>query len=408
MKQSERVISGLITFVIATVFVSAAALFALKYNDWFVRQELPAKPVVSFSDVHGSKVVLKMDESSVSEGISDVALEELNIYGFPVGDSPYFIYVEKGSHTLSVFEKDGYGLYTKRVYTWITATGKTNLLTPVGVFSVGTKEEWHRWPAHTFSPYATKYYETANLYKGLFIHGPLYQTENFSSLLRGTALQIGTNCSSGCLRTETEAAYFIYELCPEGTMVKIVEGSPLGFAPDRQVYVYNQSITPSLDRFLYPSKELEAISFSEEKHTMTLGEQYTPEILIKPEDAGYIDLNWTTNNPAIIKISGGSIWAVGTGNAILSATTKDNNLSASMLINVIVHNVDTSEAPPDVGGTMVEDNSKIKDDFPIAARFDRLFDLFRKLLKGIRIDSSVNIYFQYFIFNSVHSYQQKY
>ncbi|MBQ9901940.1 MAG: L,D-transpeptidase family protein [Clostridia bacterium] len=363
MKQSDRIISSLITFAMAAVFVFAAAYFALHYNRWFVREESQAESIVSFSDVHGSKVVLKMDQSSVSKGISNEALEELNIYGFPVGESPYFIYVEKGAHTLSVFEKDGYGLYTKRVYTWITATGKTNLLTPVGTFAVGAKEEWHRWPAHTYSPYATKYYENNNIYKGLFIHGPIYQNQTFSSLLNGTALQIGTNCSSGCLRTETEAAYFIYELCPEGTMVKIVEGSPLGFAPDRQVYIYNQSITPSLDRFLYPSKELEDISFSEEKHTMTLGEQYTPEIIFNPDDAGYIDLNWTTNNPAIVKISGGSIWAVGTGSAILTVTTKDNNLSASMLINVIVHNVDTSEAPPDVGGRMEEDNSRINDDY---------------------------------------------
>ena len=363
MKKSKKIISAFITFAITALFVSAATFFALNYNDWFVDEEMSAKSAVSFSDISGSKVVLNMTQTNLSAGISDAALDELNIYGFPTGESQYFIYVEKGAHTLSVFEKDGYGLYTKRIYTWSTATGKTNLLTPVGLFSVGENQEWHVWPAKTFSPYATKYYDSDNHFGGLFIHGPIYRERNFYSLFDNTARQIGTNCSSGCLRTETEAAYFIYQMCPEGTMVKIVEGSPLGFTPDRIVYPYNQSITPSLDRFLNPAKEIEKIEFTEEKHTMVLGEQYTPQIIFTPDDTGYIDLNWTTNNPAIIKISGNSIWAVGTGYAIISASTKDNVLSASMNINVVVHNVDTSEAPPDVGGNMKEDNSNITDDY---------------------------------------------
>ena len=176
-------------------------------------------------------------------------------------------------------------------------------------------------------------------------------------------MEIGTNCSSGCLRTETEAAYFIYEKCPADTMIKIVEGSPLGFSADRPVYVYNQSIAPSLDRFMSQSRELEKIEFTEEKHTMSLGERYTPEIITTPDDAGDYELNWTTNNPSIIKISGNSIWAVGTGSAFLTATAKNNALSASMLINIVVHDVDTSEAPPDVGGSMKEDNSNITEDY---------------------------------------------
>ena len=144
MKTSDKIISVLITFAIAAAFVSAAAFFALKYNDWFVDEEMSAKSAVSFSDTYGSKVVLNMKQMNVKTDVSDEAMSEFNTYGFPVGDSPYFIYVEKGAHTLSVFEKDEYGLYTKRVYTWSTGTGKTNLLTPVGVFEIGEKEQWHR------------------------------------------------------------------------------------------------------------------------------------------------------------------------------------------------------------------------------------------------------------------------
>ena len=363
MSRSEKIYSVLITLGMTVVFVCAAAFFALNYNTWFVEEELPPRSAVSFSDVNGSKVVLKMDQSGVKDGISDEALQELNIYDFPTGDSPYFLYVEKGGRTLSVFEKDDYGLYTKKIYTWSTAIGKTSLLTPVGVFSIGAKEEWHKWPAKTFSPYATKYYESDNHYGGLFIHGPIYRVQEFYSLLYRTARQIGTNCSSGCLRTETEAAYFVYKMCPEGTLIKIVEGNPLGFLPDRIVFMENQTNPPNLDRFLNPSKTIEKIEFAEQTHTMMVGEQYTPEIITVPEDPEYLSLDWTTNNPAIIKISGKSIWAVGAGSALVTASSKDNQLVATMLINVTVHSVDTSEAPPDVGGKMTEDNSNITDDY---------------------------------------------
>ena len=363
MSRADKIISVLITLGMAAVFVCAAVFFALNYNEWFVEQELPPRSAVSFSDVNGSKVVLKMDQSGVKDGISDEALQELNIYDFPTGDSPYFLYVEKGGKTLSVFEKDDYGLYTKRIYTWSTAIGKTSLLTPVGVFSIGAKTEWYKWPAKTYSPYATKYYDKDNHYGGLFIHGPIYRSQDYSTLFKNTANQIGTSCSSGCLRTETEAAYFVYEMCPEGTQIKIVEGNPFGFTPDRAVTINHQLTQPTLERFLNPSQAIEKIEFAEETHTMMVGEQYTPEIITVPEDPEYFRLDWTTNNPAIIKISGKSIWAVGTGSALITASTKDNQLVATMLINVTVHSVDTSEAPPDVGGKMTEDNSHITSDY---------------------------------------------
>ena len=363
MNTKRKVLSALITFAIALAFVSAAAFFALHYNAWFVKKEPSAVPADNSSQNLGNRIVLNMEQPRADSGISDETLEEMNVYGFPTGDSPYFIYVEKGAHTLSVFEKDAYGLYTKRLYSWSTATGKTSVLTPVGLFTVGKKQEWYRWPAGTYSPYVTKYYERDNHYGGLFIHGPIYRWKSLDSVFSNSVRNIGKNVSSGCLRTETQAAYFVYEKCPEGTQIQIVEGAPLGFKPDRIVYVYNQTIKPSLDLFNAASFKPDSMAFAEESHSMAVGSQYTPEMLISPAGKGTPDLVWTTNNPAILKISGGSIWAVRPGTAIITASTTDNALSASMLINITVHDVDTSAEPPDVGGMTVEDDSRITEDY---------------------------------------------
>ncbi|MDD6395303.1 MAG: L,D-transpeptidase family protein [Firmicutes bacterium] len=361
MNKSQKCISSAITFIIASAFVACAAIFALNYNTWFAADN--SEQAASNSDIINGKITINMDMTDINNDLSDDELAQANQYGFPTGDTPYFIYVEKGAHTLSVFLKDDYGLYNVRVATWSTATGKSASMTPTGIFTIGKKEEWHRWPANTYSPYTSTYYETNNHYGGLFIHGPIYQRTEFSSVFSTSVQRIGTSCSSGCLRTEVEAAYFVYKMCDEGTQVKIVEGSPLGFTPDRKVYVANQKSMPDLDNFSMSSIPPRKIEFAKKSHTMTLGEEYKPEVVTTPSYAKNINGTWTTNNPSIVKVSGGTIWAVGTGTAIVTLTTAEGGLTASMVINVKVGNVDTSAEPPDVGGKVTQKNDNITEDY---------------------------------------------
>lgn len=374
MEKSDKIISLLITITLAVAFLDIAVLFVLNYNKLFADGGGFVETVESSSDVSGNKITLNMKLNSISNDISDSELEALNTYGFPQGDSPYFLYAEKGAHTLSVFSKDNYGLYTKLVATWYTGMGKSDSLTPVGTFSISTKEEWHHWGAGTVSPYATKYSNVRNHYGGLFIHGPIYTSPSFSSVLGGSVMNIGTNCSSGCLRTEAEAAYFVYRMCPEGTQLKIVDGSPLGFTPYRKVYVDNQKRQPTLEKFELSSVAPRSISFSEESHTMTVGEEYSPTIVTVPSYAKKIDGIWSTNHSDIVKVSGNTIWAVGTGSAMVYLNSADGNLSAAILINVVAKSVDTSAAPPDVEGknTDLSDEDILANYQPISANLLKL------------------------------------
>lgn len=363
LKTSERVLSVLIIMLLAAVFVGGAGVFALRYNALFVPEETPVETDWGDAEVSGHTLTLHMATSEISQSLSDDELREYNTYGFPQGESPYFIYVEKGAHTLSVFAKDGYGLYTERVATWYTATGVNDSLTPVGVFAVGKKEEWHEWPSHMYSPYSTVYSTVWNHYGGLFIHGPIYRTQNLRTVSDGSVMQIGTNASSGCLRTETEAAYFVYSQCPEGTMVKIADGSPFGFVPYRNVYVFNQTVAPNIEKFQLASVAPEKIAFAEESHTMQVGEVYCPEIVTTPSYARDISGAWSSNHPDIVKVSGSAIWGVSPGSAIVYLQSADGKLSASMLIHVTAGNVDTSAPPPDVGGS----NTDLSDEDMLAS-----------------------------------------
>lgn len=378
IQKEYRTISALITILFILTFAGAASLFVINYNSLFTNETMVVKTDVGSSNAHGNRIILNMETSDISDEIPDSELKGLNTYGFPQGDSPYFIYVEKGAHTISAFGKDNYGFYTNRIATWYTAIGKTDSFTPVGVFSVGKKEEWHTWPAGTFSPYATIYSNVRNHYGGLFIHGPIYFSKNFYSVSGNSVMNIGKNCSSGCLRTETEAAYFVYKMCPEGTKVKIVDGSPLGFTPYRNVYISNQQTAPNIEKFQLVSITPDKIAFAEESHTMVIGDIYCPKIVSTPSYARNIDCTWSSNNPDILKVSGNTILAVGTGSAMLYLTSDDGKLSASMLINVTADSVDTSADPPDVQGK----NTDLSDD-DILENYEQIsMDLLKLKING--------------------------
>ncbi len=360
-EKSERLACVFITLSLTVAFLGMAALAVLYYNRLSAGEMSAAvfsRDNANNGNVSGHSLVVNMEMSDISDGVSDEELAALNTYGFPQGKSPYFVYVEKGAHTLSVFGKDSYGLYTNRIATWYTGTGKSDMLTPEGTFEVSSKEEWHQWPSGSFSPYATTYSKAYNHYGGLFIHGPIYYTQNFYMVAGSSVMNIGTNCSSGCLRTETEAAYFIYSQCPAGTQVRIVDGSPLGFMPYRNVYISNQQVAPNIEKFQLVGITPDKIAFAEQSHTITVGEVYCPEIVTTPSYARHIEGTWTSNNPAVVKVSGSAIIGENAGSAMVTLNADDGRLSASMLIHVVTGDVDTSAAPPDVGGANTDLSSE--------------------------------------------------
>lgn len=139
---------------------------------------------------------------------------------------PYYLYVEKGSFTLTIYEKDENGEYSKTYATYRIAHGGNK--TPAGKYTLPDtqgRERWHDFPDGGTVQFATKYEGR------LYIHSPLYATSDPTQLwpkYYDGDHGIGLESTGGCLRMVTEAAKFIYENCPEGTVLEIVNGSPKG------------------------------------------------------------------------------------------------------------------------------------------------------------------------------------
>lgn len=137
-------------------------------------------------------------------------------------DMPYYLYLEKGSFTLTVYARGEDGSYTQAVKSFLVAIGK-GAKTPTGVFTLSDRERWHSFGAdQAYTQYAVRYEGR------LFIHAPLYRREDVHSMYNNTYREIGTAVTAGCIRTATEAARWIYENCEEGTRLEIVNGSPRG------------------------------------------------------------------------------------------------------------------------------------------------------------------------------------
>ncbi len=143
----------------------------------------------------------------------------------------YIIIVDKEDNAFGIFECGEDGKPGLLVDTFPCALGRSNRMTPTGTYKTGEKQRWKKWPSNIYaqySPYATYYtYGSKNYKGGLYIHGPEYTEEDPSKLFVKTYNAIGTNCTSGCVRTTTAGAYWVYTFCKEGTVIEIVKSSDL-------------------------------------------------------------------------------------------------------------------------------------------------------------------------------------
>lgn len=167
-------------------------------------------------------------------------------------ESPYYLYLEKGSFTLTVLKADGTGEYSEVCARYRVSHGGNK--TPAGLYILGWREIWHAFSHgdNGYAQYAVIYnpVDDPEGWSGLFIHGPMYRSKDPNDLwpeYYDGAKAIGGENTQGCLRMTAEAARFILNNCPEGTLLEIVNGSPLGTSsdpvPDRKGLLHDPTDT---------------------------------------------------------------------------------------------------------------------------------------------------------------------
>ena len=229
---------------------------------------------------------------------------------------PYVIYACKNSHTIAVIARDETGAWTRVLRTWPTGTGRSSSTTDVGTFFLSKKERWHKWGSG-YSPYANR------VSVGIYLHGPIFKSKNTNSIRPSYYNCIGTNCSSGCLRTVTACAGWIYYNCPVGTQIIVAQNSR--FSAPRPTKISKNAKKDPTDPGTF---EILMTGFSVTPGAMTLdpgaAQGITPSGFT-PAATTTSTFTFASRNPAVATVSAaGIVTGVGAGSTEILVTANDD------------------------------------------------------------------------------------
>lgn len=138
--------------------------------------------------------------------------------------APYYIQVNKNTNVVTVYQNKVNGVYKNPIKAFVCSVGYA---TPTGTFSTPAKYRWHTLDGPSYGQYCTR------IVGSILFHSVWYYEygEN-DSISVAQYNKLGTTASHGCVRLTVADAKWIYDNCPLGTEVTIIEGSskddPLG------------------------------------------------------------------------------------------------------------------------------------------------------------------------------------
>ncbi|MGN1126428.1 MAG: L,D-transpeptidase family protein [Ruminococcus sp.] len=141
------------------------------------------------------------------------------------GRNLYYIDVNRLKNCVTVYTYDKKGKYTVPVRAMICSCGDGDK-TPMGTFSVGVKNRWHPLYGNVYGQYTTAFNGEI-----LFHSVPYEKMDKPGSVEVADYNGLGTSISMGCVRLAVADAKWIYDNCPDGTVVRVYEDEkdgPLG------------------------------------------------------------------------------------------------------------------------------------------------------------------------------------
>ena len=137
--------------------------------------------------------------------------------------SPYFIKVNYGANTVTVYTKDTDGNYTVPYKAMVCSCGT---YTPTsGTYKTTNKYTWRLLIDNVYGQYATR------IVGSILFHSVPYVSNKKDTLEYWEYDKLGQTASAGCVRLTVKDAKWIYDNCPRGTMVEFYSSSnpgPLG------------------------------------------------------------------------------------------------------------------------------------------------------------------------------------
>ncbi|MBE6758803.1 MAG: L,D-transpeptidase [Ruminococcaceae bacterium] len=142
----------------------------------------------------------------------------------PNYESPYYIVVYAGkSQSVAIYTKDAGGKYSVLSRCFTCSTGAPETPTRTGQYKIRAKYRWRWLQGNVYGQYSS------SISSSYLFHSVPYLKESESTLDMNEYDKLGTQASHGCIRLCVRDTKWIYDNCPIGTQVNIVnESGPSG------------------------------------------------------------------------------------------------------------------------------------------------------------------------------------
>ena len=138
----------------------------------------------------------------------------------------YMIAVNRVANCVTVYTKDELGNYTVPIRSFACSCGAQLDYTPLGLYTTSNYYDWRMMVDRTYAQYAIRFNGP------ILFHSVPYYTKNASDLEWDQFNLLGSSASLGCVRLAVSDVKWLYENCPQGTIVMVYDDetnpSPLG------------------------------------------------------------------------------------------------------------------------------------------------------------------------------------
>ncbi len=132
---------------------------------------------------------------------------------------PYLLEVDKGNQRVNVFTVGKSGEYDLLVKTMICSTGEDPGTLKEGYYAMSDRYRWRLMFDRSYAQYACRIVDR------ILFHSVTYSARSADALNADNYENLGTPASHGCVRLTVKDAKWLYENCPKGTPIHVVERS---------------------------------------------------------------------------------------------------------------------------------------------------------------------------------------
>ena len=154
--------------------------------------------------------------------VTDASADEGNAQDVGTSDSPYSITVYRPSQIVIIYDSSG---NPAKIFS--CSSGKAATPTKLGDYAIRAKYRWRFMVGNCYTQYASSFSS------GYLFHSIPYNKKNAGTMSNASYDKLGNPASSGCIRLCFRDTKWIYDNCPIGTPVHVVdENAPAGSVPE--------------------------------------------------------------------------------------------------------------------------------------------------------------------------------